>query len=407
MTLVPLRDVQNSVLSLAESTKTESVNIIDALNLYSAQDIFSKINIPSFNNSQMDGYAIRITKDTQFPLTLKLDGTIFAGQSTNRQVSSNKAIRIFTGAKVPKGTNAVVMQEFCTLTDNGNKVTVLNPVNIGDNIRPIADDIKIGQQILKIGELITPTKIGLLASCGIQKLKINKRLCVGVLSTGSELTDVGEKLLPAKIYDSNRLTLLSLCKNLNLNVIDFGIAYDTMDGIIKNLSSMSKKADIIIVTGGVSVGDADFVKTAIKKLCPKNSKSLQIAIKPAKPFAFGKNSSSIFFGLPGNPVSALVSFELLVKPVINKMMGNPKYLPQYIKIKSLQDFEYHDDGKIHYLRIKVNKDKFGNLIASPVKKQGSHNLFWLVNSNALAEIKNKATIKKGDYFKAIQTGEIL
>ncbi len=406
MTLIPIKEALQTVIDSVKVRRPDTVNILNALNLVSAQEVISKINIPPFENSQMDGFAISVTESTKFPLTLDVVETVFAGHNPKKLIDETVACRIFTGAKLNVGANAVAMQENCDYDTKAKKVIVNVPVAPGENIRTVGDDVSQKQVIIPSGTIFTPAVIGLAASCGIDKVKIIRPPKIGIVSTGSELMSVGKKLMPAKIYDSNRLTLSALVKQLNLKVYDFGIIPDDISILTRLLKVYSKRVDVLIISGGVSVGDADFVKTSIQKLCPKNSQSLQIAIKPAKPFAYGTNDNCIFFGLPGNPVSATVSFELLVKPALKKMMGYKSYDIQYVKVEAKQDIPSHNDSKTHYLRVMLKKDINGNYSGVLSQKQGSHNLLSLANSNALAEIPNRRSIKKGQFFKAIVTDSV-
>ncbi len=401
MNLIPIKEAKQMVMASVAKGRPVALNLKKALNLVCAEDVISKIDIPHFANSQMDGFALSITKNTRFPLSLDIVETVFAGNRPKKTLDPNSSARIFTGAMVPGGANAVAMQENCEFNTTEKKVTVNVPIKIGENIRPVGDDIKCGTTIAKAGDVITPAVAGLMASCGISEVKTIKLPKIGILSTGSELMDLGKKLAPAKIYDSNRVMLINLIRQMNLKAFDFGIIKDDAKILNRMLKIYSTKVDVLIITGGVSVGDADFVKTTIKKLCPKNSSSLQLAIKPAKPFAFGTNSNCVFFGLPGNPVSAAVSFELLVKPTLMKMTGHESFDTEYIRVLSKQDIPSHNDFKTHYLRANVKKDAKGNYVGNLVEKQGSHNLFSLAYSNALAEIPNRRSIKQGQYFKAI------
>lgn len=286
----------------------------DALGCILAEDITSPINVPPFDNSAMDGYAVRLT-DLAQSLTLPMAGKSFAGQPLTKQWPVASCIRIMTGAPVPAGTEAVIMQENTTVSEAG--VTFSAMPKAGSNIRLTAEDIAEGDSVLSRGRRLTPRDIPMLASIGIAAVKVYRRLKVAVFSTGDELKTLDETLDKGDIYDSNRYSIKAMLSRLNVEIIDYGIIPDDEAVLRETFIEADTAADAVITSGGVSVGEADYTKVLLEELGEIGF--WKLAIKPGKPFAFGTLPNSKFFGLPGNPVSATVTFHQLVVPALAKM----------------------------------------------------------------------------------------
>ncbi|WP_018652040.1 molybdopterin molybdotransferase MoeA [Actinobacillus capsulatus] len=313
--------LQEMLNRLPTASKTETLTLAECANRILAEDIFSPINVPSFDNSAMDGYAFRLADLAQFE-RLTVAGKSFAGNPFTGEVKAGECVRIMTGAVVPADCDVVVMQEETeaeTLASGQILVKFCKTPKLGQNIRRIGEDVKQGALVLAKGSLLNVTTLPLLASLGIAQVSVFSRLKVAILSTGDELTSVGQPLEQGKIYDTNRFAVRLMLEKLNCEILDFGILADDPAIFEQMFNQAQQQADVLITSGGVSVGEADFTKDVLEKLgeiC-----FWKIAMKPGKSFAFGKLQHAWFFGLPGNPVSALVTFYQLVQPALAKLAG--------------------------------------------------------------------------------------
>lgn len=295
--------------------ETETVEIKLALGRILAASITSSINVPGHNNSAMDGFAFRHTEATQ---ALKLAGTAFAGNPFTGSLPTGGCIKIMTGAVIPAGADTVVMQEHTST--QGDMISVTKVPALGANIRLTGEDIAIGQTVLSRGHQIQPADMGLLASLGIASVKVYRRLKVAFFSTGDELVSVGQPLQSGQIYDSNRYSLWGMLQALGVDVYDLGNVADDPEALEKTLLQAASHHDVVITSGGVSVGEADFMK----QLLAKHGQVLfwKINMKPGRPLAYGKIGQSHYFGLPGNPVSTMVTFYQFVQEALHCLMGS-------------------------------------------------------------------------------------
>lgn len=356
------------VASTRTLRQTETVPLDEALHRISAEPVISPINVPSFNNSAMDGYAVRLADLSQTRILAKAN-TIYAGDKIDDLIwPVGTCLRIMTGAAVPSQADAVVMQEQTEETETG--IHFLQEVTQGQNIRLVGEDVKKESITVAKGEKLTITTLATLATLGIYQLAVFKRLKVALFSTGNELTPIGSPLAnPSAIYDSNRFTLRLLLKSLNCDIIDLGIIPDDPTQIERALVTASNQADIIITSGGVSVGDADYTKAALEQLGQINF--WKIAIKPGKPFAFGQIGNALFCGLPGNPVSALVTFYQLVQPLILALSGQRQSAPLSFKVKAASNLK-KSVGRIDFQRGQLQVNDNGELEVRATGMQGSH-----------------------------------
>lgn len=355
--------------SLNHQPLTEKVTLLAALDRVTAEPVISPINVPSFNNSAMDGYAVRLSDINQSKL-LPLATTIFAGDDiSNLNWPIGTCLRIMTGAPVPDEADAVVMQEQTESTAAGIKFPY--EIKSGSNIRYIGEDSKQGSVVVDKGTRLTIATLSNLATLGIAELTVFSKLKVAIFSTGDELSDIGNPLTNnSAIYDSNRFTLKLLLTQLNCQIIDLGIIADDPNLIKQSLETASKLADLVITSGGVSVGDADYTKTALAELGEINF--WKIAIKPGKPFAFGKIGNTLFCGLPGNPVSTLVTFYQLVQPLIVALSGqNLSNDTMSFKVKTATNLK-KSVGRLDFQRGRLQINSDGELEVVLTGQQGSH-----------------------------------
>lgn len=301
-------------------TETIEVNILESLDCVLASDIISPCNVPNHDNSAMDGYAFKFSEGAQI---FKIIGTAFAGKPFSGKVKVGEGVKIMTGAVIPEGADTVAMQE--KTVKKSDCITLLEAPKQGSNVRLAGEDLKLGQTVLKQGQLIQPADIGLMASLGVAQVKIYRQLKVAFFSTGDELVSVGKPLESGQIYDSNRYTLFGMLKRLNVKIADFGAIPDDIDHLEATLLKAAQENDVVITSGGVSVGEADHMKA----LLTKHGQVLfwKINMKPGRPLAYGKLHSSAgqlthYFGLPGNPVATMVSFYQFVREALLLMMGN-------------------------------------------------------------------------------------
>ena len=378
--------------SAVASNQTETSSLDDSIGRILAIDIHSKINVPGFDNSAMDGYTIALDENNTSKTNQSFDvvDRITAG-STGNELKRGNAARIFTGAPIPKGANTVVMQEECQTSDDGSQITIKRAVELNENIRPTGNDILKDDVILTTGKKIEPQDISLAASVGIGELRVFKRLKVGVFFTGDELIEPGNSLSPGKIYNSNRYALVALLNKAGCDVINLGNIKDNLDSTCVALESLSSECDLIMTTGGVSVGEEDHVKPAVEKLGSLNL--WKIKMKPGKPLAYGQVKNIPFIGLPGNPVSSFVTYCIFALPFIKKMQGNSIYKTEAIKVKTNFDCKRAKPRR-EYARVRIDYSSKIPL-ASLYPKQGSDVMSSVVWADGIIEIPENTTFESG------------
>jgi len=309
---------------LAPVATVERLHIRDALGRVLAEDVISPVNVPQHDNSAMDGYAVRFADlNPDAEATLKVVGTAFAGKPFEGQVSTGQSVRIMTGAVVPDGCDTVIMQERATA--NGDSVAVTAVPEAGTNTRKAGEDLRKGEAAVKKGHLVRPSELGLFASLGIGEVSVYRKLRVAFFSTGDELVGVGQPLGPGQIYDSNRYTLYGMLTRMGCDVLDMGVIRDTPEAIKEAFAQASAAADVVITSGGVSVGEADYVKQILEQL--GEVLFWKIAMKPGRPMAYGKIGQAHFFGLPGNPVAVMVTFYQFVRDALATLQGQTELKP--------------------------------------------------------------------------------
>lgn len=386
--MISLDDARRFVLGDLRPLAPVDLELEVARGCVSAAVVSAREPSPRFVNSSMDGFALRANDTESGSAQLRLVDSIFAGDAGSIHVNDGEAARIMTGAPLPEGADSVCMREETTLTPDEESVLIHRSVRRGESVRLVGEDVVVGQVLLGVGSEIGPAHVGVLASQGITTVLAHPRPRVGVLSTGNELADTVGDLGPGKIRDANRPSLLASLAQSGFTPVDLGIAVDTPDDIAAAFERGMLECDAIISTGGVSVGDADFVKGVLAQLTGDHARSMQVAIKPGKPFAFGvKGATGMpFFGLAGNPVSTLVGFELFVRPALRLLGGHRElYRPTFRAILDCP-MTRRTDGKLHFVYVTLRAHHDGRLHVKSVARQASHLLSAIADCNAIAVV---------------------
>lgn len=376
-----LISIEQALQTIKQSV--EPINEIERVRLKNARDrilaspVFCPINIPPERNSAMDGYAFASSdiKPGQ-AFSLSLAGTSWAGKPYQKKLKKNQCVRIFTGAVVPDGTDSVIMQE--SVKKNQNSIILPASTTARQNIREAGCDIKIKSDLLTAPKILSAIDIGLLASAGIYDIPAYRKLNIAFFSTGDELTAIGNPLKPGQIYDSNRYALYGLLSNNNYNISDLGVITDDKDLLEKTLVSAANTNDVIISTGGASVGDADYIKEILEK-CGTVA-FWKVAIKPGKPLAFGNIKNCYFFGLPGNPVSVIATFHKIVFPALQHLAGIP--IKKAIQLNAVCTSSLKKEkGRQEYQRGILTQNNPGEFYVESAGKQGSNIMSAMSRAN--------------------------
>ncbi len=350
--LASIEEAHSTILTEALPLGAESRSLIDSLGMVIAEDLTAAHDLPPFDNSAMDGYAVHgsdaSSASPENPVELLVVDTIAAGHVGTRGLSAGEAARIMTGAPMPAGADAVAQIEITK--EAGDKVLVLEAVKPGKNVRKAGGDVRAGEKVLRAGTVVGPAEIGMAASLGVAALSVHRRPRVAILSTGSELVEVGRPLGPGQIHNSNGYALRALCQELGIGPDMLGIAADDR-ATTKELIAKGLEYDVLLTSGGVSVGAFDFVKEVQDELGVERL-LWGVAMKPGKPLVFGKRGHTLAFGLPGNPVSAMVSFELFVRPALLRLMGHVHTARPRLKAVLSEDLEALKE-RVHVVRVRV------------------------------------------------------
>ncbi len=402
--MIPLEEAQARINADITVLPIADVALRDARGLVLAETVTAPESIPPFANTAMDGFAIKAADlagaSASSPKELPIAATVAAGAVAPRALQSGEAMRIMTGAPLPDGADAIIMVE---LTEsNDSTVRCLAEVPVGNHVRNAGDDLVEGTVVFEAGELLSPHHIGVLASVGRETVKVHRRPRVGVFSTGDELVVGPVTLEPGQIRDSNRPTLLALVEQAGFEAVDLGVLRDDRGEIEAALREAVHGCDALLTSGGVSMGDFDFVKQVLSEL--GDLSWMQVAIKPAKPLAFGLLLGTPIFGLPGNPVSSAVSFELFARPALRKMMGRSDTLRPSIQAVADEPLLRTPDGKTHFSRVVVNEEGDGWHVRS-AGGQGSHQLSALASANGLAVIPDGDGVPTGQRVRVMYLGE--
>ncbi len=395
--VIPLDEARQHVLAACPRLPVVTVPLGEALGHVTAEDLGAAEDVPPFENSAVDGFAVRVADTERTPVVLEVAGTIAAGAPPSIPVEPGRAVRIMTGAPLPPGAEAVVMVEDTTALDGGDRVRIERSVAFGDAVRHTGDDVHRGDLLFPAGTEIRPAVLGVLASVGHLTVPVVSRARVGALSTGDELIEDGSALAPGQIRESNRTMLLAALDQAGCTPIDLGLVRDDEAALAAALADAASRCDAIVTSGGVSMGDYDIVKAVLDRVA--EMRWMQIAIRPAKPFAFGllpgPQRPVPVFGLPGNPVSSLVSFELLARPALRKMMGHSAIDRTRLRAVADDGLPRRPDGKVHWNRVAGGFESDGRFHVRSTGAQGSHQLASTAAANALAEVPDGTGIEPG------------
>lgn len=402
-TLLSVHDAQSALLLAATKNTISdflSLPTLAANGRVLAADITAPVNVPGADNAQMDGYALN-SADAIKKVPLLVSQRIAAGH-VGTSLQPGTAARIFTGALIPSGADTVVMQEQCEVTETpeGSAVRLLHTPKAGEWVRRMGEDIRQGSVILSAGTRLRAQELGLAASVGLATLPVKRRLKVTVFFTGDELVMPGEPLPVGAIYNSNRFLLMALLENVGCEIHDFGIVPDTLEATRAALKQAAQESDVVITSGGVSVGEEDHIKPAMQ--AEGRLDLWQIAVKPGKPLAFGEIGSAFFLGLPGNPVSSFVTFLIFVRPFLLRLQGVTDVTPKSFSMRA--NFSWQKaDMRNEFLRVKLNTD--GGLDLFP--NQGSAVLSSAVWGDGLVDNPPGTKINHGDLVKFIPFSEVI
>lgn len=392
--MLELEAALEKILTVLPPAEAEDIPLAQAHGRVLKERIVSPVNLPLFDNSAMDGYAVRSMDlkgaTAQCPVQLRLSGRVAAGQAFADEVKAGSCVRLFTGSPLPRGADAVIMQEDTRLDPaQPESVSFLEPAKPWENVRLQGEDIKRGATAVEAGCYLTPGRISLLAAVGLTRVRVGRRPRVGLLASGSELIEGGQLLSPGAIYESNRPALSALIVQAGGAPRVFPLVRDTLAETRSAMQQALAECDIVVTSGGVSVGEMDFIKSAFKELGGE-LQFWKVAIKPGRPFAFGRWRNSFLFGLPGNPVSAFVTFLLLVRPALARWQGASRAtLPSHPGI--LAEPLANPGNRRHFMRVRV--DESGRVHSTGA--QASHFLTSLAEANGLVDVPPQTTLMSG------------
>jgi molybdopterin molybdotransferase len=396
--VIALDEVRQLVCDGLVPLPSMELPVADALGCVAARELIAREPVPGFTNSSMDGFALRSSDTTSGSARLKVIATVLAGDVATTTVGDGQAMRVMTGAPLPDGADCVCMIEETSFETNGGFVVISRSIRSGEFVRHPGDDVAVGQTLISAGEQVTSSMVGVASGQGARSLHVYRRPRVGVLSTGHELVDDGRPLAKGKIRDINRPMLLALLTASGFTPVDLGIVEDDVDVIRTTFEHGIAECDAVVSTGGVSVGDVDFVKTALADLCGPRARSMQVAMRPGKPFTFATTGSPSvpLFGLAGNPVSTLVGFEMFVRPALRRLAGHQNLERPSISMVLDVDLPRSVDGRLHLVHVVARIHEDGRVHVERAMRQGSHLLSALTSANAMVMVPD------GDGFKAGQ-----
>ena len=393
--MITLDEAREYVLAGCRVAAPIDVALRGALGLVLAEEVVAAEAIPPFANTAVDGFAVRAADVAAAPVTLRVVGTLAAGTAPERAVGPGEAIRIMTGAPMPDGADSAVMVEVTELSVDGTTVRIDRSVEVGASVRGVGEDVQPGQVVFTPGAVLSAGHLGVLASLGRVRARVHPRPRVGVLSTGDELVEGPQPLAPGQIRDSNRLALLALVEQSGCVAVDLGLVRDDEAAITAAIEHGVRTCDALVTSGGVSMGAFDYVKVVLDRI--GEMRWMQVAIKPAKPLAFGIVGGVPVFGLPGNPVSSMVSYELFARPALRKMMGFAPRSWVRSPVRAVVDEALYrrPDGKIHFARVAATLEADGRYHVRSAGGQGSHHLSAMANASALAVLPDGNGVAAG------------
>jgi molybdopterin molybdotransferase len=411
--MVPLEDVQRVVLASCLPLAPVEIGIDAALGHVLAADVHAPDDLPPFSNTAMDGYAVRSGDTSGVPVELEVIGVLAAGRATTRPLEPGTAYQIMTGAPMPPGADGIAIVERTEPGPSESTVRILDAVQPGAFVRPAGSDLKRGDLAISQGALLGPAHMSLLASVGATTVTVHPKPRVGVLSTGDELAEAGAPLEPGQIRDSNRQGLLASLARDGFVGVDLGVCRDDESAISEAIRDGLQRCDALLTSGGVSMGEFDFVKVVLDKMVEGTgggASQFKVAIRPAKPLSFATVASSgrsvPVFGLPGNPVSSMVSYQVVALPALRRLAGHRSPIPHRLPAVAVDDFERRPDGKLHLMRVVAAMGPDGRIVVRSAGAQGSHQLAALVASNALALVPDGQGIPSGGEVQIILTGSL-
>jgi molybdopterin molybdotransferase len=397
--LIPLEEARSRVLDRCQPGHPSAVPLAEVLGCVTSVPLTADGDLPPFASSAVDGWAVRAADVASVPVELDVAGSVRAGEAPVVAVTPGSAVRIMTGAPVPDGADAMVMVEDSEDIGPG-RVRIGRMARAGDHVRPAGSDVVAGSELLPAFTELGPAHVGLLAAAGLARAPVFPRVRVGVLSTGDELVGPGRPLGPGQIHDANRPALLAQCRASGFDAVDLGAVGDDESAIHAAVVDGARRCHAVITSGGVSVGDHDHLPAVLARLGMGPESWMQIAIRPAKPFGFGLAAGVPVFALPGNPVSALVSFELLVRPGLRRMMGHRRLDRTRVEATAPEGLPRAPDGKTHFVRVALDLADGGYRVrAEP--SQGSHQLAQLARAGGLAIVPDGDGIPPGDRVEVI------
>src|SRR6058998_135610 len=389
--MLTVEEALDQILSHVRPLGTELVELTAALGRVLAEPVVSRRELPPWPNSSMDGYAVRADDTRAGGVELVVVGRIIAGSLPARTLRTGEAMRIFTGAPLPAGADAVVPQE--DVTADGERVAIPRPVARGAFVRPAGEDVRAGDVVVEAGETISAAEVGLMAALGHARVRVHRRSRVAVLSTGNELADLGTEPGPGQIPNTNTYSLMAQVIEAGAEPINLGVVPDQLEAITERLGWGLTAADVLVTSAGVSVGELDLVRDALER-CGAELHLWKVSMRPGKPITFGTRGGRPVFGLPGNPVSAMVTFELFVRPALRRMAGARAVDRPRLRARALETIE-NPGSRRGYLRVTLTPDANG-YGARLTGDQGSAILRSMVLADGLAVVAGDTTIAAGE-----------
>jgi len=392
--MISFNEARQKVLSEAKALPIEPCPLSDLAGRILARDVASSFDIPPRDNSAMDGFAVRLEDIQSLPAVLEVIEDVPAGKVASRSVGKGQAIRIMTGAQIPGGADCVVPVEGTKILNQKSKIQIETHVERGEHIRSRGEDVRAGEVLIAKGARLRPQEVGLIASLGMTEAMVSSKPIVGLVSSGNEIVDPGRPLKPGQIYDANRYSVAAQARSANAEVRDYGIVEDDLGRISATLEGAAGECDLLLTSGGVSVGDYDLMKQALSKLGGMNF--WQVAQKPGKPMAFGHIRGRPVLGLPGNPVSSMVVFEQYVRPLLLKMQGATSIYREQLTAVSDQEIS-KKAGRLEFMRVAVEW-RDGQYHARLTGAQGSGILTSMVRADGLMILPEECVkVKIGDF----------